>query len=83
MVKKKVNKLPKLVDSPHLKSKENLYKKALEFTSLFTRVAIKICSSRTRVASCFHAALSQSHAIHTIHLEVEMHVGENFFQFIS
>jgi len=31
---KKFNKLPALVDNLHLRSKENLYKKAPEFTSL-------------------------------------------------
>ena len=31
---KKVNRLPALVDNVHLKSKENLYKEALEFINL-------------------------------------------------
>ena len=32
--KKKFNGLPALVDNPHIKTKENLYKKASEFTNL-------------------------------------------------
>jgi len=34
MAKKKFNRLPALVDNPHLKSKENLHNKAPEFTNL-------------------------------------------------
>ena len=37
LVKKKVNRLPAMVDNPHLKSKENLYKKALQFITFHTR----------------------------------------------
>ena len=47
--KKKVNRLPTLVDNPHLKSKENLYKKALEFTNL---KAITVSFSAMQAVVC-------------------------------
>jgi len=40
-MKKKIKRLPALVDNPHLKSKENLCKNASEFTNLEANLYIE------------------------------------------